>query len=189
MGHARIISPYFVDHTPWPYIRGPIYTRPVFAEHSRAGNFVASPVVRMPSLSALGCMQAPGSYLDLLGRAQGITHKGCAGLGDDGAAPTPESICAVAQPAGAEAYSKCLSFNRELAAAVASDPAKAAQMTAKLQAADAKCQSDDLNTWARCYYGELVPTPWYANPWYVGAGIVALAVVLGLATQRYRARE
>ena len=35
------------------------------------------------NLRGLGCMQAPGSALDVLGRSQGITYKGCGGLGLD----------------------------------------------------------------------------------------------------------
>ena len=52
-GYAPIRSPYFPQHTPWPYIKGPIYTRPVFREHT-TGAFVPRPIVRMPSLRGLG---------------------------------------------------------------------------------------------------------------------------------------
>jgi len=51
--HQPIRSPWYTDLRPWPYILGPNYTRPVFRENTRQGNFVAQPTIKM-SLRGLG---------------------------------------------------------------------------------------------------------------------------------------
>lgn len=165
---APIISPYSAQMWPFPHIRGPNYTRPVFLEHSRRGNFARNPIVRMPSLNGLGA--DPQVSLDTTATAAVI--------------PTPEQACAPVQ--STSSYSSCLKFNTAMIAAMKSDPAKAAQYTALLGQAQAKCPDQtNFEKWAKCFYGYLDPA-WWANPMYLGVAILAGAVALGIATRAVR---
>lgn len=53
-----IVSPFYLQWERYPYLRGPNYVRPMFREHSRAGNFRAQPIERTlaPPMSGLGAM-------------------------------------------------------------------------------------------------------------------------------------
>lgn len=194
MAYAPIQNPVYVDATEWPYIKGPNYTRPVFREHSRQGNFVVQPIIRMPALNGLGCMQAPGSPLDILGRAQGVTYKGAAGLGaDPPAGATPEGVCALVKEAGEEAYGKCLSWNRDMAADLAAHPDRSAQYTQMITQAEQACAkqsaSGDVPAFERCFYGTLVKEPWYKNPYYLAGAIAGGAAAIALLVAKYRGQQ
>ena len=108
MTHAPIISSVYLDATPWPYLRGPNYTRPVFAEESKQGNFRINPIIRMPALNGLGCggnsppgvkscggcsglgaTFLPGNQLDRIGTRQGFAMQRLGGLGDDSWTDSP----------------------------------------------------------------------------------------------------
>jgi len=75
-GYAPIISPYFAQAKPWPYILGPNYTRPVFKEYSRQGNFVPYPIVRMPALNGLGQDATPKTVCEAV-QAMPEVHARC----------------------------------------------------------------------------------------------------------------
>ena len=50
LGQTTFVNPSYLENTPFPYIKGPNYTRPVFREHGRGGNFVVQPMIRMQAL-------------------------------------------------------------------------------------------------------------------------------------------
>jgi hypothetical protein len=163
-----IISPYYAQRWPFPHIRGPNYTRPVFLEHSRRGNFARQPIVQMPTLSGLG--EDPQISLDAASSQVAI--------------PTAEQACSPVKTTAS--YSACMKFNEAMIAAMKSDPAKASQYVALLGQAQSKCpDQSNFEKWAKCFYGYLEP-PWYANPLCLGGAILAGAVVLGLATRVMR---
>lgn len=87
-GYAPIRSPYFPQYTPWPYIKGPNYTRPVFRENT-TGAFAPRPIVRMPSLKGLG--------------QEKVT--------------TAEQVCEVVKGVP-DAYDRCMRFNIRLVQAL-----------------------------------------------------------------------
>lgn len=153
-GYAPIRSPWFPQQTPYPYIRGPIYTRPVFKENSAKGNFVAYPIVRMPSLK---------------------------GLGTDFSSATPESMCEVVKD-HPSAQARCLKFNTEYLASDAVARSKMdAQM---LEATSACKDVEQFGPWSQCFYGHLKPSwyenPVYLGGAIVGACVGMSLLVLTL---------
>jgi len=200
MPYAPIPNPVYLDATQWPYIKGPNYTRPVFLEHSRKGAFVVSPIVRMPSLLGMrgfgddattpatsvvpAVVTAVTPSADTTAAVPATTDP----ASSIPAQPlTPETTCSVVQGVSADVYSKCLAFNTQVAAAIASNSAQVQVLDAQIVAAQAKCgDPTDFNAWAKCFYGALSPTPWYENPWYLGGALITAAILLGLATQHYR---
>lgn len=218
MSQSGVVSPYYANATPWPYLRGPNYTRPIFGEETRRGAFRLHPIVRMPALNGLGCMQKPGSALDILGRLQGVTYKGCGGLGDPVAtnasttAPvvgdpstaipaspplTPQSMCTDAIGAGVDVYTECVKFNAGVLNAInASDAAGLKAKNDAMDAAKAKCDASNPyasnpNAWNTCYWNSLSASTgsWYSNPLYLGAVIIGGAVALALLTRYVRERQ
>lgn len=168
MSYMPIVSPYFAEATPWPYWRGPSYIRPVFGEESRKGAFRVSPIIRMPSLLGLGA--DPQTTL-------------ATAAPTNLPQPTPETTCAVVQTAGTAVYAKCLKLNKDLLAAANSDPAKFKELSQLVENAQKKCDSEQgVEAWAKCFYEAADPTPWYKKTTFIGASIIAGAVVLGLVT-------
>jgi len=183
MAYAPIINPVYLDATPWPYIRGPNYTRPVFAEHSRRGNFVANPIIRMPRLDGLGGdpqwplrglgeLTVPYQCWDVSG------FKEC----HDKALVDAQKIGANVFEAGTANYDKLVNNMRDAHVAQRCIPicsqAMAAQPTTPVVGTP--------------FVGPAAPppgssaqktTPWYLNPWYIGAGLV-LGVVVAMLAKR-----
>jgi len=161
LGQApSITSPWFPQMTPWPYIKGPIYTRPVFKEHSKAGNFKAYPIVRMPSLNGLGTTDT-----DVGTRAA--------------------SVCGVMK-GYPKAYPLCL---KHTAAYLQADPASRIRMDLQMEQADKACQGvEPYEKWAECYYGKFTgsASDWYKHPLFIGGAIVGGCAVLGFAIRSMR---
>jgi hypothetical protein len=175
MSHRRILNPTYFEWLRWPYIRGPIYTRPVFREDSRQGNFVVQPIVRMPALEGLGVLPGIGSGV--------------------------EAACAPVS-SNPQAHADCVAFNTRMAADIAANPSKTAEYSALMAQASAACagMQADYTAWAGCYYGKLAgrtgpgvgpagKVPWYKDPLYLGAGAVGLAAVGALIVGIKRKRE
>ena len=170
---SRIRSPWFQEQTPFPYFKGPNYTRPVFQEHSREGNFVAHPIVRMPSLQGFGQDPVAPSV-----PAEPVPS-------DTVPMATPASVCAAFKDLP-DVYARCLKFNTRYATATA---AQIESMNKELLVADAACQGDkNLGQWATCYYSHL-ESSWYENPLYLGGALLAGCAVVGLAILGLRTSE
>ena len=200
MSTGPIISPYYAVATPWPYIKGPNYTRPVFGENTRYGAFQTQPIIRMPLLG-FGAIKRGGHAKALL------QQRAFRGFGDPvpatpapadptaalpssppAAPPDPASACAEVKGAGTTVYNECVAYKTALYEAIASpDTAAAAAMVAATNAADTKCGGiSDSNAWATCFYDAL--TPWYKKPLYLGGAIIGGCVVLGVLTRLIRSQ-
>jgi len=173
--HRHIVSPYFVDAVPYPYLRGPNYQRPVFREYSRSGNFRAQPITRMP-VSGFGS-SVPGTAT-----VAPVDVVGDPNAPDPNAPPqpvTPDMACKQLKSAP-NLYAQCVTFNAAMLTDLAAHPEKAADYNARLKAASDKCgdqMGQNMGVWAACYYGELNKPPWYLNPLYLGAGALGLGVI------------
>lgn len=156
MAFSRITNPSYPEATEWPYIRGPIYTRPVFASQSGQNMFRVQPIMRMPPLNGMG--DAASATAAVLTGAQ-----------------VCESIKDMPGP-----YAKCVQFNTDMAAALQKYPGDALKWQQKIADATNKCGASgtDMNTWANCYYNALT-NKWYQNPLYIGIVALSAVVVLG----------
>lgn len=158
MGEVSVRSPYFEQLTPYPYIRGPIYTRPVFKEYTRQGNFSLHPIVKMPSLG-----ETPAADdLPTLPSPPPLA--------------SPESVCSMfaSMP---DIHQRCLEFNGRLAGSTSAEQTKILE---EMQKADSACSSKTLlSDWASCYYSRLQPA-WYENPIKLGGVVLAGCGLLGL---------
>lgn len=171
MAYAPIQNPTYIDATEWPYIKGPNYTRPVFREHSRQGNFRVQPIIRMPALSAFGQDPVPTPPPSAL---------------------TPEGICALIKQNGdTETYGKCIEWNRTMTADMQAHPEMSAQYVKALEEADRSCSAKlagttDTKPYFACYYGLLDKSPWYKNPYYLAGAIAGGAAAIALLVAKYR---
>ena len=167
--HRPILSPYFLDGVAYPYLRGPDYTRPVFREYSRSGNFKTQPLLRMPSLGADEQPVSPPTA-----DAPPVT----AATGCDQFASAPNL------------QAKCLQFNAEMLADLKAHPEKSEYYMKRIQAAQDACASksgQNIGIWQACYYDAMAASanPWYKNPMYWGAA----ALGLGLLAMTIRATQ
>jgi hypothetical protein len=167
MSIGSITSPYFAQATPWPYIKGPNYTRPVFGENTRNGAFMAQPMVRMPSLRGLGVIEVPASCWEVSG------FKACHDL----ALADAQKIAAPMFDAGTDNYNKIV----------------AAMLDANLATRCMKmCSAPTSPTLPGQGPSDpsVVPSSaWYSNPLYLGGAIIGGAVVLGLITRYIRSQQ
>lgn len=98
MAYTPIRNPLYIDATPWPYLKGPNYTRPVFKEHTRQGNFVRQPVMVMPALSGLGKVEIPAGCWDSPGFK--ASHDNCL--------VEAQKKCDFAEPCTTQEHEGCL---------------------------------------------------------------------------------
>jgi len=165
MSIGPITSPYFQQGTPWPYIKGPNYTRPVFGENTRYGAFMAQPMVRMPSLRGLGAIEVPASCWEVSG------FKACHDL----ALVDAQKVAAATFEAGTDNYNKIV----------------AAMLDANLATRCMKMCSTGSGTPLPPKPADPVvaSSSWYSNPLYLGGAIIGGAVVLGLITRYLRSQQ
>jgi len=179
--HRSIVSPYFIDAVPYPYLRGPNYERPMFREYSRNGNFKSQPITVMPSA---GFGATPGT-------ATTATVEVVGGPNAPPPAPmalTPDMACSSLKTAP-NLYSDCVKFNAAMLTDLAAHPDKGNEYNAKLKVASDKCGDQlgqNMGVWAACYYGELNKPAWYLNPLYLGAGALGLGVLALVLTSTRR---
>jgi hypothetical protein len=151
MAYSPIRSPLYLEATPWPYIKGPNYTRPVFAEHSRQGNFAAQPLLRMEGfggdpqsvLAGLGKVEIPPTCWDAPGFK--TSHDACL--------VAAQQKCDFAEPCTTQEHEGCLTR----------------------LVASSNCKAPSVVEDAMPMEGS-----WYTNPYYLGLGAVVTVLVLSL---------
>jgi len=97
--YLPIRSPWYAEYERWPYTRGPNYTRAMFREQGRIGNFRAQPMNRMPGLSGLGDINIPAfcgglaQFQTCASLAQQNAKAACYAVADPGIDPNGYNSC------------------------------------------------------------------------------------------------
>lgn len=193
VGSASIPSPSYAEYRPYPYILGPVYTRPVFNEHSKS-TFRFQPIIRMPSLGSddrvVECGQKCGTdecFDACMAEVQLPTSEKVPSTPEETLESIEErtntgAICDQVKHLP-DVFLQCMRFNAEMQKASPDQKSILLQkLNETIKSCDSIKNSDDR---ARCYYGKL-SGKWYENSLYLGAAIIGGFTAMGLAVMYAR---